>query len=209
MQTNLSERECACRSLQNRACDLEVTENRAKFALKSILEPLGRPGAIRGGPGTRAGRPRSGPRRARDGPRPLLARPGALQERPGTLQDRPGTLQERPRGGPGTSQSARGARSCRRTPSGASADRFWTFSACRAEAPKCVLHHSCQCFVDVGRFSCERPVATKNLEKGYKNRGKSMPGAPRGQSGRSKIEPERVCSSRKRSMSARSISIFF
>ena len=164
-----------------------MTENRAKIAPKSILEPLGRPGAIRGRPGTRAGRPRSGPRRARDGPRPLLGRPGTLQDRPGPLQDRPGTLQERPRGGPGPSRSARGARSCRRTPSGASAERFLTFSACRAEAPKCVLHHSCQCFVDVGRFSCERPVATKNLEKRHENRGKSMPGAPRERSERAQI----------------------
>ena len=69
-------------------------------------------------------------------PRALLGRAGARRERSETLRER--------------SRDALAACWCRRTLTEAPADRFLTFSACRAEAPMCVLYHSCQCFVRVG-----------------------------------------------------------
>ena len=122
--------------------------------------------------------------------------PGAAKSAPGARQDRSGTLQER-------SRDALEDRSCCRTLAAAPADRFLTFSACRAEAPMCVLYHSCQCFVDVARFSLERRDATQNLEKQHQNDGKSRPGAPRERSERAKSRSDAPDRPEKRSASAR------
>ena len=122
-------------------------------------------------------------------PRALLGRAGARRERSETLRER--------------SRDALAACWCRRTLTEAPADRFLTFSACRAEAPMCVLYHSCQCFVDVARFSLERRDATQNLEKQHQNDGKSRPGAPRERSERAKSRSDAPDRPEKRSASAR------
>ena len=129
------------KSTKNRS---KIVENRPKIDEKSMKircwVVLGVQSRFRHAPG-----------RARDGLGTPKTRSWSDLEPPGTRQERPGAVQKRSRASPepppdrpeSTSGRERSVERCRTR----LRNDFSSFLSCRANAPMCQIHSSCQCFV--------------------------------------------------------------
>ena len=133
------------KSTKNRS---KIVENRAKIDEKSMKI---RSWAVLGV----QSRFRHAPGRARDGFGTSKSGSWSDLEPPGTRPERPGTVQKRSRASPepppdrpeATSERDRGIERCRTR----LRSDFSSFLSCRAKAPMCQIHSSCQCFVHFER----------------------------------------------------------
>ena len=98
-------------------------------------------------------------------PKAILGRHGRAKSGQEPSKNVPRAPQRRSKSFGDHSQGARKRRSHRPTQLEAFADRFFNVFGRCAAAPKCVLHRSCQCFIDIRRFEPRTLAACKNLEK--------------------------------------------